>query len=285
MRILLQVVSIYLLLHNVALAQGLGVGVAGDVIKLQGFGDIDEAATVEHWSKAETERLELLLRCQVDDIDRVCKLDSAQRGKLNLLCKGIVTRRIRAGESQLSKFMRITGLLPPEEGRTFPKPGQDELLIKSAGKHANDPKIVLLETQFVYSPGDLSLWLGVLKSSLSNEQFTAYEELCRVRSSRFVETAVLNCMSEIDEIAVLSEEQHKEISQNAISHLTASLNSKFIERTDEASKLARTYFSKIENFSRVLTETQLSLLRFPRNELLLGVAWGERNWNVHNKKE
>ena len=108
MKSILVLVFSYLLLHNVALAQGLGVGVAGDVIKLQGFGDIDEAATVEHWSKAETERLELLLRCQVDDIDRVCKLDSAQRGKLTLLCKGIVTRRIRAGESQLSKFMRIT---------------------------------------------------------------------------------------------------------------------------------------------------------------------------------
>ena len=159
------------------------------------------------------------------------------------------------------------------------------MLIKAAGKHADDPKIVLLETQFVNSPGDLSLWLGVLKSSLSNEQFTAYEQSCRLRSTRFIETAVLNCISEIDEITVLSQEQHKAISQNAVSHLAASLNSKLIERNDEASKLARAYFSKIENFSRELTETQLSLLRVPRNDLSLGVAWGERNWNVHNRKD
>ena len=84
MKNFLVLVSSFMLLQSVAVAQGFGVGVAGDTITLQGFGEIDEAASVAHWSKAETERLELLLRCQVDDIDRVCKLDSAQRGKLNV---------------------------------------------------------------------------------------------------------------------------------------------------------------------------------------------------------
>ena len=49
---------------------------------------------------------------------------------------------------------------------------------------------VTLQTQFVNAPGDSSLWLGVLKSTLSDEQFAAYEESCRIRSLRFIETAV-----------------------------------------------------------------------------------------------
>lgn len=92
-------------------------------------------------------------------------------------------------------------------------------------------------------------------------------------------------MSEIDETAVLSQEQFKEISQNAISHLAASSNSKLIERNDEAAKLARAYFYKIENFSRELTATQLALLGLPQDDFAIGVAWGEMNWNVHNKKD
>lgn len=281
MKHFLVTLCLVVLTQRVTLAQG--VSVSKDGIALSGFDDVDEEASIATWTENETRRLQLFLRSQVNDVDKACALDEPQLDKLNLLCKGIVTRRIRSGEAQLKKFMHLTGVLPTKPDQDFAIDRQDELLIKGAGKNEQNPTIMTFKYEFLNPPYDLALWNGVLKTSLSTEQLDTYEVACRERSSNFLATAVQESICEFDSIARLQKEQRSELTRIAIRELEKKTDTHSPNSPIEAKKLATDFFGEAKNFSGVLTEDQIALIVMKRENSFSGVGWGEKHWNFHNK--
>lgn len=256
-------------------AQGVQVGPNG--VRLVGFGDVDVDASIEHWTEIEGERIRTILDLRVELIRQECKLTDPQVEKLRLLIEGIVARKMSGGAEQLKKFMSDSRLVPKiafNENSLNPK---SELLVSGVHQDNGNPAVVVFRTQFKEPLFENSLWQGVLRSNLSDDQFALYEKSCLERNQRFVDAALSQALADLDEPTCLNSRQRELIKSEWHKAVASEVTIGYPTNMEEAVVLTHPAVSDRALITDILTEKQLLALDADlAKEQWQGVGWTAR---------
>ena len=265
--------------EKTVLAQGpgLGVNVGPAGVRLMGFGEIDVEATINQWTTTEKQRMESFLELQIDLLTLPCELTETQIDKLRLLSKGVVTRKLTSGEEQLKQFMMDSTLIPSEAANGEAPAPTDKLWVTGARKDNDRNDVVLFRTRFEKPLFEHSLWQGVLKANLTEDQFKKYENFCRDRNKNFVKSAVFSSLAEIDGLVCLTSTQREKIEELWLTKLYSQITVSFPTNLEEAINLTAPVIADPSWEDAVLSPHQKTTLAFKKDSNnWVGVGWVNR---------
>lgn len=259
------------------IARGQGVSVSPQGVKLQGFGDVDANATIEHWASEEQRRATEYLGLHIELLRDVCELSDDEVTKLQFAAKGVAVRRVNSGKQQLKRFMIESELIPHEDFESEPPAEADKLLISGAANNRDQPGLVVFQTQFAQSLLEHTLWQSVLKSTFPPQQFEAYEAFTRKRNLHFLATALASAVAHLDSQVCLSPEQRAKLIDNLQHELSRKVTLVFPSNLEQAGQMTLPIISDVEQLRPFLREDQVRRLvdvREAQNHR--GVSWSSR---------
>ena len=275
-RISLMFVFVLALQDTLVMAQGIGVAVGQGGVQLTGFGDVDLDKTVEHWAKAQRFEIGSKMNLRVTQVVKICELNESEAKKLKIAAKGIVGKRISAGQHQIEVFSKKSGLVVkapdvPDEAEVSE---QDKLRIYGANPLGNG--VVELKTYFEKPISSHPFWAKTLERTLTAEQMDKYKKFRRSTNLRLFYSATEVWLSKLDSEIFLSPQQHKNILALVRKKGEELVNDSQPETFSQASDLVKKHFGKKpEMFSDQLSKPQLERFKASLNpQRGSRVSWG-----------
>lgn len=262
--------ALTILLSNVLVAQG--VSVAGDNIKLSGFGQVDAEKTVQHWVDLEKKRMSSELGLRVDRIAEVCELEESETKKLRLAVKGIVNKRINAGRLQIQKFVFTSGLVEedPEIDQEFDE--KDKLNFHGASRAVEG--VVEFQSYFSVPMMDHPLWQKTLEKSLTDEKLKLYSDYRVAANTKALQHAIGLWVSQLDSKVILTDQQAASISNHIATKLVPDVTPVFPRTVRQASKIIESSFGPADSLNELLNQKQIELRESTANARSASVGWG-----------
>ncbi len=276
-RALLTVLFVFVLHNQFAVAQGIGVAAGQGGVTLTGFGNVDIDKTVERWAKAQRFEIGSKMDLRVAQVVDVCGLDESEAKKLKIAAKGIVGRRISAGQRQIEVFSKKSGLTPEADvPDDVDVPEQDELQIYGASPLGNG--VVGLSTYFKKPLSSHPLWTKTLERTLTAEQMKKYKEFRRVANLRLFYSAIDVWLAKLDTEIFMSTQQQANIQKMLRKQGEKLVTDRHPEKFSQASDLIiKNVGSKPEMFAKELSELQLKRLKASLEpQQRSSVSWGAR---------
>lgn len=251
-----------------------GVSVNNGNVTLTGFGEVDLEKTVEFWSASHRDLINQKMELLIVQVDDVCGLTDKETQKLKLSVKGIVSRRIAAGQEQVELFAQKSGLVEPEgdlQEKEYPK--HDRLTIYSASPQ--EEGVIQFSSFFGTSLTDHPLWDKALESSLSPEQLELYERHRIGLNRKFLHAAIDLWVAEINAQVFLTPSQVEAVTASLRENLNPSVTTSFpVSFKNAKIFVEERYSSQADSLGELLNEKQTQrrkvLLEAPRGR----VGWG-----------
>ena len=256
--------TIFITSNPEVLGQGVGVAIGRNGVQLSGFGEVDLEKTLEHWSKEQRTIIQSKMELRVAQVVEVCGLNDADAKKLKIATKGIVSRRLAAGQSQIEQFSKQSGLIKPSDDEPEEQKNEiaDEDKLNFYGASPLGVGIVEFKTYFEKPLSTHSLWIKTLKKTLTEEQMAKYSTHRKATNLKLLRSATELWLVRLDSEIFLSPKQQSSIRQLVEKQLDKLVSASEPENFLQANQMIEKNFGKKpEVIASMLSKNQLERLK------------------------
>lgn len=279
------VLTAIMLMSSQLAAQGIGVSSGPNGVRLSGFGDVNLEKTVENWSKLQREEIQLRTELQIQQIRDTCGLSDNESKKVRLAVKGIISKRLAAGNEQIHEFALNSGLVEkdPDENDGDENEKVDEEKdygpnrLKFYGARPMPEGVVNLSCYFETPLSEHPLWVKTVQKTLSAEQFEKYEAMRIDRNQKLMNAAIDSWVAQLDSQVFLTSGQMEKVTEQVRSTMKKDVTLTTPVSLKQASMMVNKQFGMdYQSLGDLLNEQQTTRREklLPRGGGGARVSWG-----------